>query len=161
MTALRDEVQKVLDGATESDNSASRVLKALVDQTELGFSDASYKNRDSVADALKRADDLAKLAKKNPEDLTAREFEIGGQVMSNQVAQSALGVGPADKKTSDGLYIYSSTGEGGGPDGWGERAGPRTAARRAVAQSADSQLAEEDSAPCPSQLQDRVAQRVP
>ncbi|MET9850337.1 DUF6571 family protein [Streptomyces ossamyceticus] len=75
VTALRDEVQKILDGATESDNSASRVLKALVDQTELGFSDASYKNRDSAADALKRADDLAKLAKKNPEDLTEREFD--------------------------------------------------------------------------------------
>ncbi|GAB2937980.1 DUF6571 family protein [Streptomyces heilongjiangensis] len=75
VTALRDEVQKILDGATESDDSASRVLKALVNQTELGFSDVGYKDRDSAADALKRADDLAALAKKNPEDLTEREFD--------------------------------------------------------------------------------------
>ncbi|EKX65763.1 DUF6571 family protein [Streptomyces ipomoeae] len=75
VTALRDEVQKILDDATQSDSSASRVLKALVDQTELGFSDASYKNRDSAADALKQADELAKLAKKSPEDLTEKEFD--------------------------------------------------------------------------------------
>ncbi|MFF7717409.1 hypothetical protein ACIOWI_16470 [Streptomyces sp. NPDC087659] len=75
VTALRDEVQKLLDGATQSDSSATKVLKALVDQSKLGFSDAAYANRDTAADALKEADALAKLAKKNPEDLTVKEFD--------------------------------------------------------------------------------------
>lgn len=75
VTALRDEVQKILDGATQSDSSATKVLKALVDQSKLGFSDAAYANRDTAADALKEADALAKLAKKNPEDLTVKEFD--------------------------------------------------------------------------------------
>ncbi|WP_328726323.1 hypothetical protein [Streptomyces sp. NBC_00259] len=75
VTALRDEVQKILDGATQSDSSATKVLKALVDQSKLGFSDANYADRDAAADALKEADDLAKLAKKKPEDLTVQEFD--------------------------------------------------------------------------------------
>ncbi|MEU7301889.1 DUF6571 family protein [Streptomyces sp. NPDC007206] len=75
VTALRDEVQKILRDATESDNSAKTVLMALVDQTDYGFSDASYKDRDSAADAVKDADELARLAKKDPEDLTPAEFD--------------------------------------------------------------------------------------
>lgn len=75
VTALRDEVQKILNDATMSDSSATKVLKALVDQSKLGFSDAGYANRDDAAAALKEADDLAKIAKKNPEDLTVKEFD--------------------------------------------------------------------------------------
>ncbi|MEU5061514.1 hypothetical protein [Streptomyces sp. NPDC021470] len=75
VTALRDEVQKILDKATESDSSASKVLKAIADQSELGFSDASYKSRDEAAEAVKTAEDLAKIAKKNPEDLTVKDFD--------------------------------------------------------------------------------------
>ncbi|WP_405636200.1 hypothetical protein OHB53_28690 [Streptomyces sp. NBC_00056] len=75
VTALRDEVQKILDKATESDSSASKVLKAIADQSELGFSDASYKSRDEAADSVKAAEDLAKIAKKNPEDLTVKDFD--------------------------------------------------------------------------------------
>ncbi|MED7828199.1 hypothetical protein, partial [Streptomyces chiangmaiensis] len=75
VTALRDEVQKILSKATESDNSANTVLTALVDQTDYGFSDASYTDRDSAAAAIKEADELAKLAKKDPEDLTPAEFD--------------------------------------------------------------------------------------
>ncbi|MGW6360346.1 hypothetical protein ACWFR5_35585 [Streptomyces sp. NPDC055092] len=75
VTALRDEVQKILDKATESDSSASKVLKAIADQSELGFSDAKYKNRDDAAKAIKTAEELAKIAKKNPEDLTVKDFD--------------------------------------------------------------------------------------
>ncbi|MFE5023535.1 hypothetical protein ACFRAO_09520 [Streptomyces sp. NPDC056656] len=75
VTALRDEVQKILDKATESDSSASKVLKAIADQSELGFSDAKYKNRDEAAAAIKAAEELAKIAKKNPEDLTVKDFD--------------------------------------------------------------------------------------
>jgi hypothetical protein len=75
VTALRDEVQKILDDATASDDSAGKVLQALVDQSRLGFSDASYANRDAAADAVKEADELAALARKKPEDLTVEDFD--------------------------------------------------------------------------------------
>ncbi len=75
ITALRDELQKILDKATESDKSASTVLTAIADQSRLGFSDADYNSRDEAADAIKKADELAGLAKKKPEDLTPAEFD--------------------------------------------------------------------------------------
>ncbi|MFJ3989059.1 hypothetical protein ACIPWY_10395 [Streptomyces sp. NPDC090032] len=75
VTTLRDEVQKILDKATESDSSASKVLRAIADQSELGFSDAKYKNRDEAAAAIKAAEELAKIARKNPEDLTVKDFD--------------------------------------------------------------------------------------
>ncbi|MEU1041852.1 DUF6571 family protein [Streptomyces sp. NPDC005907] len=75
VTSLRDEIQKILDDATESDNSASKVLQALADQSRLGFSDASYANRDAAADAIKEADELAQLVKKKPEDLSVADFD--------------------------------------------------------------------------------------
>ncbi|MEU5182994.1 DUF6571 family protein [Streptomyces longwoodensis] len=76
VTALRDEIQGILDKATESDNSAGTVLKALADQSELGFSDARYRDRDSAAAALEKADELARLAKKDPGELTTAEFDL-------------------------------------------------------------------------------------
>ncbi|MER6344198.1 hypothetical protein ACWC10_07305 [Streptomyces sp. NPDC001595] len=75
ITALRDELQKILDKASESDNSAKTVLMAIADQSKLGFSDASYKDRDSAAEAVKQADRLAALAKKDLNDLTTKEFD--------------------------------------------------------------------------------------
>ncbi|GCB45590.1 hypothetical protein [Streptomyces sp. NL15-2K] len=75
VTALRDEVQRILNGATESDNTASTALKAIADQSAVGFSDANYKDRDSADEAIKKADELAKLAKKDPEKLTPAEFD--------------------------------------------------------------------------------------
>ncbi|KMS70026.1 hypothetical protein ACZ91_66375 [Streptomyces regensis] len=75
VTALRDEVENILRKATESDTSAKTVLMALVDQTDYGFSDATYKNRDSADAALKEAAELAALAKKDPEKLTPAEFD--------------------------------------------------------------------------------------
>ncbi|MGW4385618.1 hypothetical protein [Streptomyces sp. NPDC004685] len=75
VTALRDEVQKILDKATESDSSASKILMAIANQSELGFSDAKYKDRDGAAAAIKAAEELAKIARKNPEDLTVKDFD--------------------------------------------------------------------------------------
>ncbi|CAM5663811.1 WXG100 family type VII secretion target OS=Streptomyces aurantiogriseus OX=66870 GN=GCM10010251_33430 PE=4 SV=1 [Streptomyces aurantiogriseus] len=75
ITALRDEIQKILEKATESDTSASTVLMAIADQSKLGFSDVDYADRDSAAEAIKEADELTELAKKNPEDLTPKEFD--------------------------------------------------------------------------------------
>ncbi|MFI7383040.1 hypothetical protein [Streptomyces sp. NPDC049813] len=73
--ALRDDIQKILEKAAESDSSASKILKALADQAEMGFADASYKNRDDAAAALQEAEDLAKIARKDPEDLTVKDFD--------------------------------------------------------------------------------------
>ncbi|WP_018549202.1 DUF6571 family protein [Streptomyces sp. LaPpAH-108] len=75
VTALRDEVREILRKATESDTSARTVLKAIVDRAALGFSDAAYKDRDAAAAAVKEADQLAELAKKDPQDLTVAEFD--------------------------------------------------------------------------------------
>ncbi|MGW0207955.1 hypothetical protein ACWDZ8_19825 [Streptomyces sp. NPDC003233] len=72
---LRDEIQRILSKATESDSSARTVLVAIADQSRMGFSDTSYKNRDAAADAVKEADELAKLAKKNPDDLSVEDFD--------------------------------------------------------------------------------------
>ncbi|MFI2427118.1 DUF6571 family protein [Streptomyces sp. NPDC018955] len=75
VNALRDEIQGILGKATESDNSASKVLKALADQTNYGFGDASYQDRDKAAEALKTADELAALVKKDPDKLSTAEFD--------------------------------------------------------------------------------------
>lgn len=73
--AVRDEVKAIIDKATTSDSTAARVLRSLVDQADKGFGDASYKDRDQAADAVKTAEDLAALAKKDPSKLTVEEFD--------------------------------------------------------------------------------------
>ncbi|MFE5209698.1 hypothetical protein [Streptomyces sp. NPDC056600] len=75
VTALRDEVQGILTKATESDESARKVLTAIADQSRLGFSDAKYSDRDSAADAVRDAEELAKLAQQKPEDISPEEFD--------------------------------------------------------------------------------------
>ncbi|WP_416972482.1 hypothetical protein [Streptomyces sp. 4F14] len=75
MTGVRDDIQKILNQASTSDSSAATVLKALADQSELGFSGADYKDRDTAAEAVKEADNLARLARKDPHDLTVKEFD--------------------------------------------------------------------------------------
>ncbi|MFF0033176.1 hypothetical protein ACFYS7_34315 [Streptomyces avermitilis] len=75
ITALRDELQGILDKATQSDKSANKVLVAIADQAKYGFSDANYKDRDSAAAAVKEAEYLAKIAAKKPEDLTTADFD--------------------------------------------------------------------------------------
>lgn len=63
--SLRDELQRILHAAAESDGTADRVLRALVAQAELGFSSGpSYRDRDAAAAALRSADSIAALVKK-------------------------------------------------------------------------------------------------
>ncbi|MFD5077000.1 hypothetical protein [Streptomyces sp. NPDC058371] len=71
---LRDDVQRILGKATESDNSAAKVLVLIVDQAKYGFSDARYQDRDSAAKAVKAADDLAKILDKDPSEVTNTEL---------------------------------------------------------------------------------------
>ncbi|MFP3987543.1 hypothetical protein U9R90_08560 [Streptomyces sp. E11-3] len=73
--ALAGELQGILDKATEIDSSASTSLKALVDLTDYGFSDAKYKDRDAADNAVKEAERLAAVAKKKPEDMTPKDFD--------------------------------------------------------------------------------------
>ncbi|MEK8144535.1 hypothetical protein NKH18_31020 [Streptomyces sp. M10(2022)] len=75
MVPLRDELQRILVKATESDSTAAEVLKALANHAEYGFSDASYKDRDSAADAVQAAKDMAKIVKKDPETALPRTWQ--------------------------------------------------------------------------------------
>lgn len=72
--AFRDEIQAILTKATQSDNSAAKVLRLLVDQAKYGFADASYDNRDEAAKAVADADKMAKILAKNPRDVTSTEL---------------------------------------------------------------------------------------
>ncbi|MCQ1581185.1 hypothetical protein [Streptomyces parvus] len=72
---LRDDVQRILNRATESDASAAKVLKAIADQADLGFSGAQYKDRDSAADALKKAEEAAKAIKEKGDEMSPAEFQ--------------------------------------------------------------------------------------
>ncbi|MFJ1745992.1 hypothetical protein ACIOJD_07065 [Streptomyces sp. NPDC088116] len=71
---LRNELQGILDKATTSDETAAQALRAIADQETAGFADIKYKDRDSAAEALQKADTLAKLAKRDPNDLSAKEL---------------------------------------------------------------------------------------
>ncbi|MFS0696281.1 hypothetical protein [Streptomyces nitrosporeus] len=72
--SFRDEIQNILRNATESDTSAAKVLNLLVDQAKQGFSGAKYKDRDSAAEAVAKAEEAAKILKKNPHDVTLTEL---------------------------------------------------------------------------------------
>lgn len=75
---LRDEIQKILNGATESDTTAARVLREIATMTEQGFAGADYNNRDSAVGDMRKAEGAyaAKLAKEvTGEGGTARNYE--------------------------------------------------------------------------------------
>ncbi|MFJ2768378.1 hypothetical protein [Streptomyces sp. NPDC087300] len=77
---VRDEVQRILNKATESDKTAAEALRLIVDQAKYGFSDASYSDRDSAADAVKAGKASAALAKRgrdiSPEQLKKLNHQI-------------------------------------------------------------------------------------
>ncbi|HEX5569661.1 MAG TPA: hypothetical protein VFY14_22540 [Streptomyces sp.] len=72
---LRDDVQRILSRATHSDTTAARVLRLLADQNPYGFSDASYKDRDTPTEALKAAEEAANLIKKKGDEMSPEEFD--------------------------------------------------------------------------------------
>ncbi|MER7466583.1 DUF6571 family protein [Streptomyces sp. NPDC097981] len=74
-TAFRDEVQGILERATESDNTAAQALTMLVSQTPFGFSDAVYYDRDRAADGLKDAERIANLLKTKGDGMSPEEFD--------------------------------------------------------------------------------------
>ncbi|MFF5505522.1 hypothetical protein [Streptomyces roseolus] len=72
---VRDRIDGIIKSAAESDSSVAKVLRALVDQAEKGFGDAEYGDRDQAATAMKTAEDLAALAKKDPGTMSEAEFD--------------------------------------------------------------------------------------
>ncbi|MEV8624034.1 hypothetical protein [Streptomyces sp. NBC_01268] len=73
--SLRNEVQKILQQATESDTTAAQALTMLVSQTPYGFSDAAYYDRDRAAQAMQDAERIANLLKTKGDDLSPEEFD--------------------------------------------------------------------------------------
>ncbi|WP_211285553.1 hypothetical protein [Streptomyces thermovulgaris] len=78
--AFRDEIQSILTKATQSDNSAAKALRLLVDQAKYGFTDASYADRDEAARAVAAAERLAKMAK-NPADMSLDDIAAFSRTM--------------------------------------------------------------------------------
>ncbi|MES9511593.1 hypothetical protein ABWJ92_35215 [Streptomyces sp. NPDC000609] len=74
MELLRDDLQAILNKATESDRTAAEVLKAIANHADYGFSDTSYKDCDTAADALQAAKDMARIVNKDPSDRTAEDL---------------------------------------------------------------------------------------
>ncbi|MET7622044.1 hypothetical protein [Streptomyces sp. NPDC005408] len=72
---LRDDVQRILNRATESDTTAATVLRALVDQAEVGFSGAAYGDRDSAIDAIRKAEEAAKIIQAKGDEMSPEEFQ--------------------------------------------------------------------------------------
>ncbi|WP_101257360.1 DUF6571 family protein [Streptomyces barkulensis] len=68
-TDLRDEIRGILKKARNSDTTAAKVLRALVDQSDYGFSDGYYKDRDSAAEAIRTAEKMAKIVRKGDPSL--------------------------------------------------------------------------------------------
>jgi hypothetical protein len=70
----RDEIQRILSKATQSDSTAAKALRLIVNQAKYGFSGASYDSRDSAAKAIEDADKMAKILAKDPRDVTSTEL---------------------------------------------------------------------------------------
>ncbi|MFI6550962.1 hypothetical protein ACIBO9_47755 [Streptomyces prunicolor] len=77
---FRDEIQGILTKATQSDQSAAKVLRLLVDGAEYGFADASYADRDEAAKAVAAAEKLAKMAK-DPADMNLDDIATFNRTM--------------------------------------------------------------------------------
>ncbi|MEU3890019.1 hypothetical protein [Streptomyces sp. NPDC029041] len=85
VNALREEIEGILTKATQSDNSAAKALRLIVDQAKYGFSDASYSDRDSAAKAVAAAEKLAGMAKK-PSDMSLTDIANFNRTMENYKA---------------------------------------------------------------------------
>ncbi|MFG2785440.1 hypothetical protein ACGFY7_47455 [Streptomyces prunicolor] len=77
---FRNEIQGILTKATQSDQSAAKVLRLLVDEAKYGFADASYADRDEAAKAVAAAEKLAKMAK-DPADMSLDDIAAFNRTM--------------------------------------------------------------------------------
>ncbi|MFK0167679.1 hypothetical protein ACIQU5_02620 [Streptomyces sp. NPDC090306] len=72
--AVRDEIQHILDKATQSDEGASRALQLVVAEAKFGFSDISAKDRDSADAAIDAAEKAEAIMRKDPSKVTNTEL---------------------------------------------------------------------------------------
>ncbi|MFJ4522902.1 hypothetical protein ACIP4Y_18435 [Streptomyces sp. NPDC088810] len=79
--AFCSEIQGILSKATESDKSAAKVLKLLVNQAKYGFSDASYEDRDGAVEAVAAAEKLATMAK-HPDEMSLDDIAAFNREMA-------------------------------------------------------------------------------
>lgn len=77
---FRNEIQGILTKATQSDQSAAKVLRLLVDEAKYGFADVSYADRDEAANAVAAAGKLAKMAK-DPADMSLDDIAAFNRTM--------------------------------------------------------------------------------
>ncbi|MFI5728334.1 DUF6571 family protein [Streptomyces cyaneofuscatus] len=121
VTTFRDEIQKILDKATEVDHTASVALKALVDQADPGFTGATYNDRDSAARAIAKGDRLSALAKKDPRDLTVKEFDELNAGLKELSGDELFAARFAEKLGAQGtLEFWSESNAPGGAHGLGK-----------------------------------------
>ncbi|PZH15841.1 hypothetical protein C1I97_07505 [Streptomyces sp. NTH33] len=126
---LRDEVQKILSKAAESDSSAARVLKSLVDSVKTGFADSDYRDRDEAVAAEKKAEQDTKDAKEaarlytrldglNDEEMK-RLAELTEKGKNSPVFASELvkNLSYRGRDGQEALLLLSQNLQGGGRDG--------------------------------------------
>lgn len=106
MNALRTEIQNLLGKASESDHTGSVALKALSDQAALGFTGAEYKDRDSANHAIKQADALAAIARKDPADLTVKEFDKLNAGLKKMSGDELFSARFAEKLKAQGMVDF-------------------------------------------------------
>ncbi|MFJ8825516.1 hypothetical protein ACIREE_27580 [Streptomyces sp. NPDC102467] len=72
---LRDEVQRILTGATESGSSAAKILRTLVDEAKHGFAGGEvYEDRDAAAKPIEEGERYATLMKEKGDDMTPEQL---------------------------------------------------------------------------------------
>ncbi|MDQ0984765.1 DUF6571 family protein [Streptomyces sp. V2I9] len=103
---LRDRVQAILRKATRSDTTAAETLRLIVDQAERGFSGADYKDRDSAAEAVAKAEAIAKILKKDPTDVTATELNTVNATLVTYGKDPLFAEKLATSTTPDGLLTF-------------------------------------------------------
>ncbi|GAB3950867.1 hypothetical protein [Streptomyces sparsus] len=82
---LRNDIQRILKAAATSDRTAAEALTLIVDASPHGFNNAFYKDRDTAADAVRNGRRAARIAGKDPTDLTPEEFdELKGLLHSHK-----------------------------------------------------------------------------
>ncbi|MET7637280.1 hypothetical protein [Streptomyces sp. NPDC005438] len=84
--ALRDRIEKILKGATETDTTAARALRMIANHSPVGFSHVpTYKDRDQAAKSLKDAETALKLANKGGANLDDKELtRLNGLLKANR-----------------------------------------------------------------------------
>lgn len=108
VTSVKEEIQGILDQATESDATAADALRALADQAEYGFANSSYADRDTAATALRAAERAAELAG-DPEELSTEEFDELNQILKDHHGDGLFAARFAQRLGPEGTLDFWAT----------------------------------------------------